>query len=85
MYQIEVTDEAERQLAELPERFRRQVVARIRTLAANPRPAGVVFLRGEWAGYYRIRSGNYRVIYTVKDDVLLVVIVRIGHRRDVYD
>jgi mRNA interferase RelE/StbE len=48
-----------------------------------PRPPGVVKMHGS-EGYYRLRVGDYRVVYAIEDAVLLVLVVRIGHRRDVY-
>jgi len=52
-------------------------------LAENPRPHGVRKLAGV-EGVYRVRVGNYRMIYRVEDDELLVLVLKIGHRRDVY-
>ena len=56
---------------------------RILALAEEPRPPGVVKMHGG-GGYYRLRVGDYRVVYAIEDDVLLVLVVRIGHRREVY-
>ena len=56
---------------------------RIRCLAENPRPPGVKALAGP-SKLFRLRAGKYRVIYQIRGDVLLVLIVKIGHRRDVY-
>jgi mRNA interferase RelE/StbE len=52
-------------------------------LAQDPRPPGAKKLHGE-PGLFRVRAGDYRVIYTVRDKVLLVLVLAIGHRRDVY-
>lgn len=52
-------------------------------LAQNPRPPGARALQGRPG--IRVRVGDYRIIYTIEDDVLVVVVVRLGHRRDVYD
>lgn len=62
---------------------RQRIVARIRSLADDPRPPGCEKLAGE-DDRYRIRVGRYRVIYSVGDGELLVVVVRVGHRKDVY-
>ncbi len=62
---------------------RQRIVAAIRSLADDPRPPGCEKLAGE-GDRYRIRVGRYRVIYSVGDGELLVVVVRIGHRKDVY-
>ena len=62
---------------------RQRIVASIRSLADDPRPSGCEKLAGE-GDRYRIRVGRYRVIYSVGDEELLVVVVRAGHRKDVY-
>ena len=55
----------------------------MRGLAANPRPPGVEKLAGP-DDFYRIRVGDYRIIYQIQDDVLMILVVKIGHRREVY-
>lgn len=62
---------------------RQRIVAGIRSLADDPRPPGCEKLAGE-DDRYRLRVGRYRVIYSVGDGELLVVVVRVGHRKDVY-
>ena len=62
---------------------RRRIVARIHALADDPRPAGCEKLAGE-QDRYRVRIGRFRVLYSVGDEELLVVVVRVGHRKDVY-
>ena len=66
-----------------PRKDRQRIVAGIRSLAEDPRPPGCEKLAGE-DDRYRIRVGRYRVIYSVGDGELLVVVVRVGHRKDVY-
>lgn len=61
---------------------RRRIASKIQQLASNPRPTGTEKLSGQEK--YRLRQGDYRVLYSVDDDRLTVVIVKIGHRRDVY-
>ncbi len=61
---------------------RQRLVARIRELTENPRSAGFQKLSG--TGKYRLRCGNYRIVYSINDDELLVQVVKIGHRREVY-
>ena len=61
---------------------RRRVVARIQQLAENPRPHGCQKLSG--AEKYRVRCGNYRIVYSIEDDGLVVIVVKVGHRRNVY-
>jgi mRNA interferase RelE/StbE len=74
---------AVRDLRKLPEDIRRRVAVRIDALVGDPRPHGAEALQGE-AGLYRIRMGDYRIIYQVQDKALLVVVVRARHRREIY-
>ena len=60
-----------------------RIISALHALADNPRPHGVKKLKG-YRDYWRIRVGDYRIIYTIQDDRLLVVVIRIGHRREVY-
>jgi mRNA interferase RelE/StbE len=80
---IELTPAAARAVRKLPADVRRRVARKIDALASDPRPADSTKLEGE-DGLYRVRTGDYRIIYAVHDEVLLVVVVRIGHRRDIY-
>ena len=82
-YRIEVTPAAARQLRKLDPQVARRVRGAIELLAVDPRPPASRPLRGRDG--YRVRVGDYRILYTVRDDVLLVVLLRLGHRRDVYD
>jgi mRNA interferase RelE/StbE len=82
-YTVAILPSALRQLAELPRHDQRRIKERIDRLAADPRPPGVKKLQGE-SDLFRLRSGNYRVIYSVEDVRLTVLVIRIGHRRDVY-
>ena len=82
-YHIEVAPRAARQLRGLDAQARRRVQAAIELLADNPRPAATRKLAGG-EGEWRIRTGDYRVIYEIHDGVLLVLVVAIGHRRDIY-
>jgi mRNA interferase RelE/StbE len=66
-----------------PKKDRQRIVTAIRSLADDPRPAGCEKLAGE-DDRYRIRVGRYRIIYSIGDDELLVFVVRVGHRKDVY-
>jgi len=82
-YRIELRPAAVRALRKLDPQVRRRVQGAIALLAQDPRPPGARALQGRPG--LRVRVGDYRIIYTVEDDVLLVVVVRLGHRRDVYD
>ena len=61
---------------------RRRIVSRIHELIENPRPPGFQKLSG--ADKYRIRCGHYRVVYSIDDDELMIQVVKIGHRREIY-
>jgi mRNA interferase RelE/StbE len=82
-YQIEITRDALRALAKLDKSIRRRVQAAIDRLSEQPRPPGVLALQGIRHAY-RLRVGNYRVIYTVDDGRLVVLVVDLGHRREIY-
>lgn len=82
-YRIELRPAAARALRNLAPQVRRRVQGAIALLAEDPRPPGARALQGRPG--LRVRVGDYRIIYTVEDDVLLVVVVRLGHRRDVYE
>ena len=81
-YRLLIKPSAARELEALPLKARRRITARIQHLAAEPRPAGTEKLSGQEK--YRLRQGDYRVLYSVDAAQLTVVIVKIGHRRDVY-
>jgi mRNA interferase RelE/StbE len=83
-YTIEIARPAQRQLKKLDAPTRKKISQRIDRLAKNPRPPGVVKLTDVSPPIYRIREGQYRVLYTIKDDKLVVLVVRIGHRSEVY-
>ena len=81
-YKILIKRSAAKELEAVPPRDRRRLVTRIEALAANPRPAGAQKLSGE--DKYRMRQGDYRILYEIVDEDLIVTVVRVGHRRDVY-
>ena len=81
-YRIEIKRSAVKELEAVPAKDRRRITAKIQALAGNPRPAGCEKLSGH--DKYRIRQGNYRILYTIEDDVLVVTVIKIGDRRDVY-
>lgn len=82
-YEIEVRPAALRALKRIDRQDQGRIRGAIALLAASPRPPGAKALRGREG--LRIRVGDYRIVYTVEDDRLLVVVVTLGHRRDVYD
>ena len=74
---------AERALKKIAQPTLRRIAKAIDNLGTDPRPSGVTALQGE-PGLLRIRVGDYRIIYIVRDDVLTVLVVTVGHRREVY-
>jgi mRNA interferase RelE/StbE len=82
-YRIELRPAAARALRKLDPQVRERIRGAIALLAQHPRPPGARALQGRPG--LRVRVGDYRILYTVQDDVLLVVVVRIGHRSHVYD
>ena len=83
MYRIRFVPSAEREFLKLPQIIRNRVASHIDSLAVHPRPHGCKKLAGA-SGHWRIRIGDYRVVYSVRDDQLLVIVVQVAHRRDVY-
>ena len=82
-YRVVLTEEADAELSALPRKIQRQIVNKLRTLENNPRPPKAKRLTDD-DHLYSLRSGHYRILYQVGDEFLLVLVVRVGHRRDVY-
>ena len=82
-YAIFLKPAAERALKQIAQPTLRRIAKAIDTLGNDPRPAGATALQGE-SGLLRIRVGDYRIIYSIDDTVLTVLVVAIGHRREVY-
>lgn len=84
-YTVEISKWAARDLAEMPKRDRKRVRDKIEALAEDPRPDGCTKLKGEFAGLYRVRAGDFRVIYSIHDAALLVQVIRVRQRGGAYD
>ena len=82
-YRVEIARRAIKSIAKLPRKEQLRVRAAIDLLADDPRPPGCTALAGE-DSVYRVRVGDYRILYEVIDDRLVIQVVRVGHRRDVY-
>jgi mRNA interferase RelE/StbE len=82
-YEVQILPKAARQIKVLSVEVRQDISIAIQSLASEPRPIGVKKLSGE-KDIYRVRVGNYRVLYRIVDKVLVVVVVSVGHRREVY-
>ena len=81
-YKIAIKPSAVKELNKLPAKDIRRVTGKIQALAINPRPPGCEKLSAQER--YRIRQGNYRIVYEIEDQELIVTVVKIGHRREVY-
>ena len=83
MYRVVVLPSAARSLGRLPKNDLRRIAETLDGLQTNPRPSGVIKLTGE-EDKYRVRVGRYRILYIIRDEILTVTVVAVGHRRDVY-
>jgi len=81
-YRIEIAAAAERQILKLEASVRRRIFKKLDALAINPRPARVEKLTAVDA--YRVRVGDYRIIYDIEDETTTVVVHKVGDRKDVY-
>lgn len=82
-YSLEFTASASREFKELDRQIRRRITERINALLDDPFPSGVKKLQAE-VDHFRIRVGDYRVVYRIDGKRVVIVIVRIGHRKEVY-
>ena len=82
-YQIIIDKKALKELMKIPVSQRILIEKKIDDLSTNPRPSGNKKLKG--SEFYRIRSGNYRVVYAIEDGVLIITVIKIAHRKDVYN
>ena len=81
-YSVLIKRSAAKEIEALPLKDRRRVVAKIQALGADPRAEGCEKLSGEEK--YRVRQGDYRILYEIRDTELIVTVVKVGNRRDVY-
>ena len=82
-YAVEFSPSAEREFRKLAREIQMRLRPRIDALADDPRPAGAKKLKGA-DDLWRIRAGDYRIVYQIRDRILLVLVVRVAHRREVY-
>lgn len=85
MYQVTIARQALKELENLPKKSTLQIVKAIDDLSINPRPTGCKKLKGENEYLWRIRVGNYRVIYSIDDKIKIIDVRKIGHRKEIYD
>ena len=81
-YKILVKKSAEKELSKIPKKELLKILDKIKGLSDDPHPAGSIKLTNQEK--YRVRVGNYRILYKVEDNILTVFIVKIGHRKDIY-
>lgn len=81
-YSIKILKSAQKELSRINKKDQQTIITEIQKLADNPRPVNCKKLTGREA--WRIRTGNYRIIYEINDTILTILVVTIGHRKDVY-
>ena len=81
-YKISIKKSAVKELKDIPKKELRKIIKHIQSLAQNPRPQGSQKLSGQ--GRFRIRQGDYRIVYSIEDKGSIIDIVKIGHRREIY-
>lgn len=84
IYQIIITRQAQKQIADLPTGVQKKIDKAIIGLKLQPRPDGAIRLKSDRTSY-RIRVGNYRILYTIEDAELKITVVKVGDRKEVYD
>lgn len=83
-YAIQFSPAAQRQLRKLDQTVQKRILRRIEQLERQPRPRSAKKLQGSKEPLFRIREGDYRIVYTIEDETLIVLVIRIGHRSEVY-
>lgn len=83
-YKLQIKRSAEKELRKISSTDLSRIMAKIGALAHDPRPPGAQLLKGE-ARYFRLRQGDYRIIYEVDDAAHEITVIKVGHRREVYD
>jgi mRNA interferase RelE/StbE len=82
-YSVLYTEAFYKSLKSIPNKDVRRILRKTRALGTDPRPQGCQKLAGQER--YRVRQGNYRIIYSIEDARLIVIVVNVGHRREIYD
>ena len=81
-YKIEIKKSAIKELNSIPQKDIQKIITKIQSLSSNPKPQGCTKLTNRED--YRIRVGNYRIIYSINDDILIIMVIKIGHRKEIY-
>lgn len=84
-YTVELSSAAAKSLKKLDAPHRLRIAGAIELLSVEPRPPGATMLRGGERGRWRVRVGSHRVVYAIQDDRLIVLVLRVAHRHEVYD
>lgn len=84
MYKLEYSNRFDKYLDGIPKKDVEKILLKIVSLTKDPRPHGVETLSGDLKGYHRVRCGKYRIIYEICDGMLVILILRVSHRKDVY-
>ncbi len=86
MYSIEFLKEAVDELSRIDLIWQKRILSKLKILSSNPKNLAnnIKKLKGKYQEYYRLRIGNYRVIYSKESDRLIIIIIRIGHRKGIY-
>ena len=85
MYKITFVNGLQKDLKEIPKADQKRIMKKIEALTTNPFPSGSKALQGDLFGLYRIRSGWYRVVYSVDKEKVTILILKIGHRSGIYN
>jgi mRNA interferase RelE/StbE len=84
MFSIRILRDAEKDLAKIPSAALKKIFPAIKSLAINPRPKGCKKLKGMDEYLWRIRIGDYRVVYSIEEEIRIVEVRKVGHRNDIY-
>ena len=84
-YRLEIVRSVKKDLRKISKENLPEIIKKIRQLESNPRPTGAIRIKGTHSeNIFRIRHANYRIVYEIKEDVLIVLVIKVGHRKDVY-
>ncbi len=81
-YSVVFKESVQKDLPDIPKKDLKKILTRIKSLAADPRPPGCEKLTGQ--DRYRLRQGRYRIVYAIQDEERSVIVVKVGHRKDIH-
>ena len=81
-YELQLLPSVKKDIQKIPKDDLKKILARMESLRDDPRPPGSTKLSG--LDHYRVRQGNYRIVYKIQDTRLVVIVIKVGHRRDIY-